>query len=288
MKFNNLDELIDFEKGLEWVKERELNVQDYAFTQEIRTKYNRLKGEKLLGVHNGKIVGVVSDQFRIIKVLDIVEACDTEFGDNFVETSYKQGIVRVYDKGVEDNIGKVTPMVVYPANLGNMAVKIGLHHNAYVCSNGLIMADNILSQRIIHRLSNHDLEHRVKQVSDNLGIVLKRVSEASEVTIDKGLQLGMIVQGLGKKDGLIKKALKNYPETNSLWDTVQTITYVATHKTSNGYDYSKNAGNLLINQKLEPEEIVDAANYAFTKQRKGTINFENSTELYQLASEILA
>lgn len=287
MKFNTLEELIDYEKGMEWRSEHEVNVDNYSFTRTARNQYNRLKYNKYLGICNGKVISVVSGDFRVISVNDIAEACEKVFGSNYEEKSFKQGIVRIYDKGIQDSDGAVSPMVVYPPNFGTMAVKLGLYHVAYVCSNGLMMVDNIISKRIIHRISNVAIEHQIRSVCDNLGLVLDKIDYAKDKVIDKGMQLAMIVQGLGKKDNLVRAALKNYPEESTLWETIQSVTAVATHKASNGFEYAKKAGDYLLEEKLSPEKVIDATNYVFKKHKSGSMNFENTQNLYALAVQEL-
>jgi len=287
MKFESLNDLIGFEKSLTWTKASGLNLSAYKMANDVRTKFCSLKGEKYAAIYNGEIVSVVSDQFRIISVSEIADVCDKVFGPNYAEKSYKEGIVRIYDKGIEDKTGKATPLVVYPSNLGNMAVKLGIFHNAYICSNGLIMADNkLMGQKIIHRSTTKDLTQYANSIVSNLELALNKISIANEIMLDRGTQLSMIIQGLEKNDSLIKKALSKYaPINNSLWSTVQAITHVSTHETKNGFAYSRLAGEFLLNPVLSAEELVDAASYAYAK--KEAINFENKNELFKLAADEL-
>jgi hypothetical protein len=287
MKFKTLEDLIDFEKGIEWKNEKEVNINDYSFTRTARSQYNRLKNRKYLGIAGDQVVSAVSGKFRAISVADVADACEKYFGSDYDEKSFKQGIVRIYSKGIEDSNGEVSPMVVYPPNFGTMAVKIGLYHVAFVCSNGLMMVDNIISQRIIHRLSSNGIERSIKKVSDNLGFVLDKIDYARSKEISEGLQLAMIVQGLGKKDNLVKMALKNYPEESTLWDTIQSVTSIATHKTKAGFEYAKKAGDYLFVEGLSPEKVIDATNYVFKKEKSGAIKFDNSRGLYELAVQEL-
>ncbi len=288
MKFNNLSELIDFESNLSWVNEKDLVLEDYSIDKGIKSKMNKLKGTKVFGVYADRIVSVVSDKFKPISVSEIAAACDNVFGGNFVEKSFKEGIIRIYDKGIENRIGKVTPMVIYPANIGTMAVNIGIHHNAFVCSNGLIISDNFLTRRIIHRVQDVNLKGLIREVSGNLGLVANKISEANELMIDKGVQLAMIIQGLNLNYKLISKALSDYaPVNNSLWETIQSITYVARDEGRKGYQFAKNAGQLLINQSLTSAELVQAGSYAFINDfnNKGFLHADN---LYLIASELMA
>ena len=288
MKFKNLEQLIKFEDELQWINEELTNVNNYKFSEGIQTKYDSLKGKKVLGINGNEIVSVVSDKFSPISVREIANACDKSFGSEYQEKSFREGIVRIYETGVEDTKGKVTPLVVYPANLGNMAVRIGLHHNAFVCSNGLIIADGLLSQRIVHRSTINDLDAITKSVSDNAGLILQNINAANETELNSGLQLAMIIQGLDYNDSLVNKALSKYaPQAKTLWSTIQAITYVSTHETKNGFTYAKNAGNYLFSPKLENYELLSAASYAYTKEQKGAMNFENSNALYAIAKQIL-
>jgi hypothetical protein len=287
MRFNTLDELIEFDNSVTWHKEEEINLSDYKFERGVQSKYNCLKGEKQIGVYNNKIVAVVSDKFQVIKVSEIAEACDKAFGNKYEEKSFKEGIVRIYDAGKEDKTGKVSPLSVFPANRGNLAVKIGLYHNASVCDNGMIVYDSKIGFRIIHRGDIKLPTTEIKNLSKKMGYVLAKVDYAQEKSIGRGVQLAMIVQGLSKKDNLIKKALIKYPEDDKLWSTIQTITEIATHKTKNGFIHSKKAGNYLINEGLDPVQVVDAANYVFKKKKTGKINFEVDTPLYITAVQEL-
>ncbi|VVB76080.1 Uncharacterised protein [Candidatus Tiddalikarchaeum anstoanum] len=288
MKFGSLDQLIDFEKNIQWQKASEINIDSYTMPKEVKTKYDSLKGQKYVGINGGSIVTVVSDQFKIINVSEISNACDKAFGSEYREKSFRDGIARIYDTGIEDKIGKVTPLVIYPANLGSMAVRLGLHHEAYVCSNGMIMADNVVSQRIIHRMRDYEIDAKIRKISSSMGFVLSKISAASEIKLDSGLQLAMIVQGLEKTDSMIKKAFGKYaPQDNTLWSTIQTITYVATHETKNGYEYAKKAGEILLNPALAPCDVVDSANYVFSKASNGVLDFEHKKELFSLAAQAL-
>lgn len=288
MKFKTLDQLIDFEKNIQWVNSAEVKLENYKISSDIQGRFDRLKNQKFLGVYGNEVVAAVSDQFSIINVEQIAEACDKAFGSEYTEKSFKEGIIRIYNNGEEDLKGKVAPMVIYPANLGNMAVRLGLYHVAYVCTNGMIIADSKISQKIIHRSTDADLTVKTKLISENLGEILSRVDLAETTVLNPGIQLAMIVEGLDKKDALVKKAIGKYsPEKNTLWDTVQTITYVATHETKEGFGYSKNAGELLLNPALAAPDIVDAACYVFSKENKGAMNFPNSKSLYALASLML-
>lgn len=287
IKFGSLDELISFERGMEWKNMNEIRLSDYKAGKDVALKYDRLRGPRYAGIYQGRIVSVVSDQFSIISVESIANAAESVFGSKYTEKSYKDGIVRIYEAGAEDRTGKVMPMVIFPANLGTMAVRIGLYHNAYVCSNGMIIAGNVVSQKIIHRLSEHDIKNRIELVSGKLGTILNSVEDAKTYEIDSGLQLAMIVKGLEKKDKLVSQALTNYPSEQTLWETVQTITSIATHKTRDGFEYAKNAGDLLLNKAITPSEIVDAANYVFNKEQSGALNFEESKALYNLAIQQL-
>lgn len=283
MKFETLDELISFERGMEWKNMSEMQLSNYKAGKDVALKYDRLRNQRYAGIYGDTIVSVVSDQFSIISVEEIAKAAESVFGAKFTEKSYKDGIVRIYEAGAEDRTGKVMPMVIYPANLGTMAVKIGLYHNAYVCSNGMIIAGNVISQKIIHRLRENEIKHRIELVSDKLGTILTSVEEAKSYQLDKGLQLAMLVKGLEKKDKLVSQALVKYPAEQTLWETVQTITSIATHKTRDGFEYARNAGELLLNRGLSPVEIVDAASYVFSKEKSNTLRFENSNALYELA-----
>ncbi|MBN1924116.1 MAG: hypothetical protein JW791_05160 [Nanoarchaeota archaeon] len=287
MKFSSIDDLVSFENSLEWKKEEEVVLSNYKAGKDVSAKYSRIKGDKYFGIVGDRIVTVVSEQFTPISVAEIVNACESEFGTDFTEKSYREGIVRVYDTGLENSIGRVNPLVVFPANLGSMAVKLGVYHDAFVCSNGLIVTHGGVGEKIIHRLNSADLKDKIRKVSNDLGVVLNSVETAQEIVLDEGTQLAMIIQALGKTDNLIIKALsKYYPEGNSLWDTIQCITYVSTHETRKGYEYSRKAGEYLVNRSIEPFEIVEAASYAFRKKEKGQ-ELENSQGLFELASEIL-
>lgn len=288
-KFKNLNELIDFEKNVKYENVSEINLESYKINSDIQSRLDRLKGIKFVGIYGNEIVSAVSDQFSIINVERISEACTKAFGNDYIEKSVREGIVRIYNNGLEDATGKVTPLVVYPANLGTMAVRLGLYHNAFVCSNGMILSDGKLSQKIIHKASDIDLTLKTSLISQNLETLLSKVKSAEATIINPGLQLAMIVQGLDKKDTLVKKALSKYnPEENSLWTTIQTITYVSTHETKEGFTFANKAGNYLINPCMSLTEIVDSASYVFGKEQKGAINFEKSKELYNIAIKALS
>lgn len=283
MKFKTIDELIEFEQGLEYVKESDLNLSDYKLSSGLKSKYERLRNRKVFGVYGEKIVSVVSQYFTPISVNEIVESCNKVFGNSYKDKSFKQGIVRIYKNGLEDETGKTSPIAIFPANLGNMAVTIGVYHNASICSNGSFYTDNQISHRIIHRTGLKLLENDIKRVSDKLGIVMKKIDSSKSIHVGEGMQLAMIVQGLSKKETLIKKALsKYYPETDTLWDTIQTITYVSTHETKNGFEHSQKAGDYLLEGKLSPSKVLDALNYVFKKEERNRINFEKSKKLYTL------
>lgn len=288
MKFKNLDELIDFEKNLQWFKEDEIKIGDYRLSQQLKNKYNQLKGNKKIGLHNNKIVSIVSDEFNPISVQEIANSCDKVFGEKFEEKSYKQGIVRIYNQGVEDRIGEVKPIVIYPANLGTMAVNIGIHHNATICSNGLFISDHFLTRRIIHRLGERNIEQLATYVSNNLGTVLKSITQAKNKKICDYLQLALIIQGLSKNDRLVSKALNKYtPQENTLWETIQSITYVVRDEKRNGYQYQKKAGTFLLKPTLERYQLLDAANYLFHKEQQGKIVLANAGQLYSEGIKIL-
>jgi hypothetical protein len=284
MKFKNLDELISFEEKIEWHNANLVNIKDYSMTGEARAKYNRLKNEKYFGINGNTIVTVVSGQFNQISVKDIAQKCDNQFGSEYTEKTYKEGIIRIYDKGIENSFGKITPLVVYPANLGNMAVKIGLYHNARVCSNGLILSNGKVGQRIIHRLNDLEIENKLQNISTNLGTLINRIDYSKEITINPGIQLAMIINSLGQKDILINSAFEKYsPKNDSLWETVQTVTYVSTHETNKGYAYATNAGNLIINQSISDTEIIKAAVYAYQKKLEKNV-LPNTNELLKIAT----
>lgn len=288
-KFGSLDELISFEKNVKYENASDVNLDSYSISADVKSRLDRLKGAKFVGIYGGEIVSAVSDQFSVINVERISDACNKAFGDNYTEKSVREGIVRIYNVGVEDVTGKVTPLVVYPANLGTMAVRIGLYHNAFVCSNGMILADGALSQKVIHRSVDVDLTLKTNLIREGLEDVLNRVKAAETINVDPGLQLALIVQGLDKKDALVKKALGKYhPEGNTLWNTIQAITYVSTHETKEGFDYARNAGVFLSKPELSPADLVDAASYVFCKEQKGAMSFEHSKELYSLARKVLA
>ncbi|MFA5333702.1 MAG: hypothetical protein WC376_04365 [Candidatus Nanoarchaeia archaeon] len=287
MKFNNLDELIKFEDKIEWHNADSINLKDYSITGDAKAKYSRLKNQKLVGIYGNKIVTVVSDQFSEISVRDIAEKCSSEFGSEYTEKTYKEGIIRIYEKGIENEFGKITPLVVYPSNLGNMAVKIGLYHNARVCSNGLILNDGKVSQRIIHRLSDLEIEKKLMNVSQNLGNLVNLIDSSREIELNKGVQLAMIINSLSYNDKLINKAFEKYsPKNSTLWETVQTITYVSTHETKEGYAYASNAGDLIISKSINSKDIVSAASYAYSRLICGE-KLPSTKELLMLAKERL-
>lgn len=284
MKFKNLDELIRFEDKIEWHNADSINIKDYSMTADAKAKYNRLKNQKNVGIYGNKIVTVVSDQFSQISVSDIAEKCSNQFGSEYTEKTYKEGIIRIYNKGIENDSGKITPLVVYPANLGNMAVKIGLYHNARVCSNGMILSEGKVGQRIIHRLNELEIEKKLSNISDNLGTLINQIDYSKEIIIHPGVQLAMIINSLGQNDKLINSAFEKYsPKNDSLWETVQTVTYVSTHETSNGYAYAMNAGNLILEQSIPDNELIKAASYAYQKKLEKN-NLPNTNELLKLAT----
>ncbi|MDD4353816.1 MAG: hypothetical protein PHN56_05155 [Candidatus Nanoarchaeia archaeon] len=285
MKFKNLDELIKFEEKIEWHNANSININDYSIAGDALAKYERLKNEKYVGIVGNKIVTAVSDQFSQISVKYIAEKCDNQFGTEYLEKTYKEGIIRIYNKGIENEFGKLAPLVVYPANLGNMAVKIGLYHDARVCSNGMILSGGKIGQRIIHKLSDFDIEKKLTGVSENLGTIVNMIDASHDIELNPGVQLAMIINSLGSNDKLISKAFEKYsPKNNSLWETVQTVTYVSTHETRDGYNYAINAGELIINKEITPSELVNAASYAYSRQLNGE-KLPNTNELLRFASE---
>jgi len=288
MQFKNLDELIACEQAVEWHDANKININDYKFEAGVKAKLDRIKGRKKVGIYNNKVISVISDQFKPISVKEIAEISESLFGSNYTEKSYKEGIIRIHQNGIEDKRGKVMPMVVYPPNFGNMAVRVGLYHYTYICSNGLMIGSEAFSDRIIHRSNHLYLENRIKKVGNNLELILKKVDQANSIELEPGVQLAMIILGLKKNDGLIKAALSNYPSDCTLWETIQSITSIATHKTKQGYEYAVNAGEFLVNPKLEPYQVVEAASYALTKASKDKIKFEQGQELYAMASDLLS
>ncbi|MFA5303824.1 MAG: hypothetical protein WC393_04805 [Candidatus Nanoarchaeia archaeon] len=284
MKFNSLDELIKFEDKIEWHNANSINIKDYSITGDAQAKYNRLKNHKYLGIYGNKIVTVVSDQFSQISVKEIAEKCSMQFGSEYTEKTYKEGIIRIYEKGIENSSGKITPLVVYPANLGNMAVKLGLYHNARVCSNGMILSEGKVGQRIIHRLNEIEIENKLFSISNNLGTLINQIDYSKTISVHPGIQLAMIINSLGQNDKLINAAFEKYsPKNDSLWETVQTITYVSTHETSNGYSYATNAGNLILEHSVPDAELIKAASYAYQKKLEKNA-LPNTNELLKLAT----